>query len=159
MTDQFSVSPEGEKFPLPTAEQYPAEFERVKVLADRARGEGKEVVVGIGVGFVGAVMAAVVADSRDKTTGKHNKFVIGVQRPSTRSYWKIELLNRGQSPVKAEDPEVDPLIARCVNDSKTLTATYTQEAIQRAAPAIATLAEAEGLAAHARSATARADAQ
>ena len=28
-----------------------------------------------------------------------------------RSYWKIPLLNRGESPVKAEDPEVDPMIA------------------------------------------------
>jgi nucleotide sugar dehydrogenase len=89
-------------------------------------------VVVVGVGFVGAVMAAVVADSRDKQTGRHNKFVIGMQRPSTRSYWKIELLNRGQSPVKAEDPEVDPLIAACVNEHKTLIATYTAEAMKLA---------------------------
>jgi len=132
MTDQFSISPQGEKFPLPTSEQYPAEFDRLKKLADHARSEGKEIVVVVGVGFVGAVMAAVVADSRDRATGKHNKFVIGMQRPSTRSYWKIELLNRGLSPVKAEDPEVDPLIARCVTESKTLTATYTQEAMKLA---------------------------
>ena len=132
MTDQFSISPQGEKFPLPTSEQYPAEFDRLKKLADHARSEGKEIDVVVGVGFGGAVMAAVVADSRDRATGKHNKFVIGMQRPSTRSYWKIELLNRGLSPVKAEDPEVDPLIARCVTESKTLTATYTQEAMKLA---------------------------
>jgi hypothetical protein len=34
------------------------------------------------------------------------------------------LLNRGESPVKAEDPEVDPMIARCVLEKKTLVATY-----------------------------------
>jgi hypothetical protein len=35
------------------------------------------------------------------------------------------LLNRGISPVKAEDPEVEPLIARCVKQKKTLVAPYT----------------------------------
>ena len=132
MATQFSISPEGDQFPLPTPDQYPAEFERLKRITDRQRSEGKEIVVVVGVGFVGAVMAAVVADSKDKRTGKHCKFVIGYQRPSPRSYWKIELLNRGQSPVKAEDPEVDPMIARCVNEDRTLIATYTQEALKLA---------------------------
>ncbi len=132
MSEQFSISPEGEKFALPTPDEYPAEFAKLKALTDRHRADGKEIVVVVGVGFVGAVMAAVVADSRDPKTGKHNKFVIGMQRPSTRSYWKIELLNRGQSPVKAEDPEVEPMIARCVNEHKTLVATFTQEAMKLA---------------------------
>ncbi len=44
----------------------------------------------------------------DRQTGKPGKFVIGCQRPSSRSYWKTQLLNRGESPVKAEDPEVAP---------------------------------------------------
>ena len=75
----------------------------------QARSEGKEVVVVMGVGFVGAVMAAIIADTVDEKTGKPSKLVIGCQRPSPRSYWKIPLLNRGVSPVKAEDPEVDHL--------------------------------------------------
>jgi len=50
-------------------------------------------------------------------------------RPSTRSYWKIPLLNRGLSPVKAEDPEVDPLIARCVLEKRTLTGTYNSDCL------------------------------
>ena len=83
----------------------------------------------MGVGFVGAVMAGIVADAVDKKTGKPSKFVIGMQRPSPRSYWKIPLLNRGIAPVEAEDPEVAPLIARCVNEKKTLTATYTYDAL------------------------------
>ncbi|NLG42980.1 MAG: GDP-mannose dehydrogenase, partial [Phycisphaerae bacterium] len=66
MTTQTSISPEGEKFALPTPEQYPAEFARLKKLVDQNRAEGREIVVVVGVGFVGAVMAAVVADSRDK---------------------------------------------------------------------------------------------
>ena len=83
-------------------------------------------------GFVGAVMAGVVADSVDKKTGKPGKFVIGMQRPSSRSFWKIPLFNRGISPVKAEDPEVAPMIERCVTEKKTLTATYTYDALKLA---------------------------
>ncbi len=55
-----------------------------------------------------------------------------MQRPSARSFWKIPLLNRGVSPVKAEDPEVDPMIARCVNEKKTLIATYTYDVLKLA---------------------------
>ena len=126
---EYSASPAGERFPIPGPDEYEAEFKRIRGLADAARQEGKEVVVVMGVGFVGAVMAAIIADTVDKKTGKPAKFVIGCQRPSTRSYWKIPLLNRGESPVKAEDPQVDPMIARCVLEKKTLTATYTSECL------------------------------
>jgi len=129
---EYSVSPSGEKFPIPQKDDYAAEFERVKALAEAARADGKEVVVVMGVGFVGAVMAAIIADTVDKTTGKPSKFVIGCQRPSTRSYWKIPLLSRGESPVKAEDPEVDPMIARCVLEKKSLTATYNSACLSLA---------------------------
>jgi nucleotide sugar dehydrogenase len=127
-----SLSPAGEAFNLPTREDYAREFSRLKRLADSHRKAGREVVVVVGLGFVGAVMAAVVADSRDRQTGKPGKFVIGMQRPSPRSYWKIPLLNRGESPIKAEDPEVDLLIGRCVKETKTLVATYTEEALKLA---------------------------
>jgi len=128
----YSASPAGEKFELPAPEAYDAEFQRIEALAQAARNQGQEVVVVMGVGFVGAVMAAIIADTVDKTTGKPSKFVIGCQRPSSRSYWKIPLLNRGQSPVKAEDPEVDPMIARCVLDKKTLVATYNSDCLKLA---------------------------
>ena len=128
----YSVSPAGEKFELPTPEAYDGEFQRIEALAQTARDQGQEVVVVMGVGFVGAVMAAIIADTVDKTTGKPSKFVIGCQRPSVRSYWKIPLLNRGQSPVKAEDPEVDPMIARCVLEKKTLVATYNSDCLKLA---------------------------
>ena len=130
MTD-YSVSPSGEKVPLPAAEDYAGEYRRLERLAAQARADGKEVVVVMGLGFVGAVMAAIVADSVD-ADGRPTKFVIGCQRPSTRSYWKIGLLNRGVSPVKAEDPEVDPMIARCVLEKKTLTATYNSDCLKLA---------------------------
>jgi len=128
---EYSVSPAGEKFTIPEKEEYAAEFQRVEALARAARGEGKEIVVVMGVGFVGAVMAAIVADTTDEA-GRPSKFVIGCQRPSTRSFWKIPLLCRGQAPVKAEDPEVEPMIARCVLDKKTLTATYNSDCLKLA---------------------------
>jgi len=129
---QYSVSPDGEKFPLPTPEEFPKEFARLESLTEAERAKGREIVVVVGVGFVGAVMAAVVADSTDRKTGQTGKFVIGMQRASTRSYWKIPLLNRGLSPVKSEDPEVDVLIQRCVKERKNLVATYTEDALRLA---------------------------
>ncbi len=127
----YSFSPDGERFPLPGPADYAAEFQRLQELVAGQRALGREIVVVVGVGFVGAVMAAVVADAEDGE-GNPTKFVIGMQRPSVRSYWKIPLLNRGLSPVKSEDPEVDRLIDRCVHHKKTLTATFTYDALKLA---------------------------
>jgi len=131
MVAEYSLSPQGEKFPLPARGDYGKEFERLKALVSQQRSLGREIVVVMGLGFVGAVMAAVIADTEGKN-GKPTKFVIGMQRPSTRSYWKIPLLNRGIPPVKAEDPEVAPMIGRCVNEKKTLIATFTYDALKLA---------------------------
>jgi nucleotide sugar dehydrogenase len=126
-----SVSPEGVAYPLPKEVDYRKEFKRIERLVVQARKKGQEIVVVMGVGFVGAVMAAIVADTTDKK-GKPGKFVIGMQRPSVRSFWKIPVLNKGISPVKAEDPEVDPMISRCVLEKKTLVATYVYDVISLA---------------------------
>jgi len=131
MSEKMSISPSGEKFPLPKPEDYKTEFESIKKRVEQERAKNREIVVVMGVGFVGAVMAAIVADTVDKK-GQPSKFVIGMQRPSVRSFWKIPLLNRGISPVKAEDPEVDPMIDRCVNKKKTLMATFTYDVLKLA---------------------------
>lgn len=131
MVKHYSISPDGEKFKLPETDDYAGEFERLKNIVRNQQDKGREIVVVMGVGFVGAVMAAVVADTEDEN-GNPTKFVIGMQRPSTRSYWKIPFLNRGLPPVQAEDPEVAPMINRCVNDKKTLTATFTYDALKLA---------------------------
>ncbi|MEE9518472.1 MAG: nucleotide sugar dehydrogenase [Candidatus Adiutricales bacterium] len=131
-SDQYSISPDGERFKLPTEEDYIQESEKLEKLVKIQREKGREIVVVMGLGFVGAVMAGVVADSVDKETGEPKKFVIGMQRPSTRSYWKIPLFNRGLSPVKSEDPEVPAIINRCVKEKETLLATYTYDALSLA---------------------------
>jgi hypothetical protein len=128
---EYSFSPTGERFLLPEQDDYSKEFERLKKLVNRQRTLGREIVLVMGVGFVGAVMAAVVADAEDKK-GNPTKFVIGMQRPSTRSFWKIPLINRGLSPISTEDPEVALMIDRCVNKKKTLTATYIYDALKLA---------------------------
>lgn len=128
---KYSLNPSGEKFAIPQPRDYENELRRLEKLAKKAKSEKKEVVVVMGVGFVGAVMAAIVADTRDKK-GAQSKFVIGCQRPSARSYWKIPMLNRGESPIKAEDPEVDRLITNCVLKNKTLTATYNSDCLKLA---------------------------
>jgi len=127
-----SVCPRGESFTLPQVDDYPAEFERLKDLVAHHRKLNREIVVVMGVGFVGAVMAGVVADSVDPETGEPYYFVIGMQRPSVRSYWKISYLNRGIAPVEAEDPEVAPLIERCVGERKNLTASFSYDALSLA---------------------------
>lgn len=128
----MSTCPAGHSYPLPTKEDFEAENKRLDKLVKEQRLMGREIVVVMGVGFVGAVMAGVVADSIDADTGKPRKFVIGMQRPSPRSYWKIPYLNEGTAPVEAEDPEVAPMIRRCVKEKGTLTATFSYHALSLA---------------------------
>jgi len=127
-----SVAPNGESFPLPHQRDYELEFARLQKIVIEQKVLGREIVVVMGLGFVGAVMAGVVADTVDRKTGKPTKFVIGMQRPSPRSYWKTPYINRGIAPVESEDPEVAPLIHRCVNEKKTLMATFTYDALSLA---------------------------
>ena len=127
-----SICPAGQVFPLPEKEDYARELKRIQRIVREQRRLGREIVLVMGVGFVGAVMAGVIADTVDPASGKPTKFVIGMQRPSTRSFWKIPYLNRGLAPVEAEDPEVAPLIHRCVKEKKTLIATFIYEALSLA---------------------------
>ena len=128
MSIEYSVSPEGKRFPIPVPEDHKKELSRLKKEIAKQKQLNREIVVVMGVGFVGVAMAAVIADTVDKK-GKPSKFVIGMQRPSIRSYWKIPILNKGISPVISEDHELAPMIKRCVLDKKTLTATFIYEVL------------------------------
>jgi nucleotide sugar dehydrogenase len=127
----YSTSPSGEQFSIPTKDEYEKEYKRVEQLTIKARDDNKEIVVVMGVGFVGSVMAAIIADTKDEH-GRYTKFVIGCQRPSVRSYWKIPLLNRGESPIKSEDQTVNKLISKNVLENKTLIATYNNDCLKLA---------------------------
>ena len=125
MTNSTSSAPDGRQFILPSFEEIDEEFERVEKLVAEARQRGDEIVVVMGMGFVGIVMAAIVADVP-------GKFVIGCQRPSIRSYWKVPILNTGVSPLEAEDPEVEELIHRTVTGTKSFTATFSSDCLKLA---------------------------
>lgn len=129
--EQYSIGPDNQKYSLPTKEDHKKELQRLKAIVDEQKKLGREIVVVMGLGFVGSVMAAVIADSV-KADGTPGKFVIGMQRPSPRSFWKISYINKGEPPVKSEDPEVDKIIPRTVKEKKTLIATYTYDAISLA---------------------------
>jgi hypothetical protein len=102
MNKEYSASPDGKKFSLPLKNEYAKEFKRIKTEVSKQKKQGREIVVVMGVGFVGVAMAAVIADTVDEK-GSSSKFVIGMQRPSSRSYWKIPVINKGISPVVSED--------------------------------------------------------
>ena len=63
---------------------------------------GKPIVAIQGLGFVGAVMALVCANAHGK-----EYCVIGVDRLSKESYWRIISLNEGVFPLIAEDPKIE----------------------------------------------------
>ncbi|TFG05944.1 nucleotide sugar dehydrogenase [Candidatus Thorarchaeota archaeon] len=67
----------------------------------------KEKIVVIGMGYVGIPAAALLADVDGYS-------VVGLQRRSQRSGWKIDVLNSGKSPFEGDEPGLDELIARVV---------------------------------------------
>lgn len=70
----------------------------------------------IGMGYVGIPAAVLFAD----VPGFQ---VIGIQRRSPRSGWKIDLLNRGGSPFPDSEPEIGELIRRVVLETKSFRVT------------------------------------
>jgi hypothetical protein len=73
----YSISPSGGRFKLPGQEDYDREFKRLQEVVSSQRAQDREIVLVMGLGFVGAVMAAVVADAKDEK-GNPTKFVIGM---------------------------------------------------------------------------------
>ena len=66
----------------------------------------------IGMGYVGIPAAALFADS-----GKF-EHVYGFQRDSPSSGYKIAMLNRGESPLKGEEPGLEELLKKVVGAKK-----------------------------------------
>ncbi len=79
----------------------------------------KKIVV-IGMGYVGIPAAALFADVEGFT-------VVGIQRRSQRSGWKIDWLNNGQNPIGGDEPGLSELIAKIVkNGSFRVTDDYAE---------------------------------
>ncbi len=117
-----SIAPDGKEYPLPTEEDNEKERKRLVKITKEERAKGRKIVAVQGLGFVGCVMAAVVADATDKD-GNPIYYVHGHQRPSKRSFWKVPVINSGVTPVASSDPEVPEIFQRTVVEKKNLRAT------------------------------------
>jgi len=117
-----SIAPDGKKYPLPTEQENEREREILKQITAEQRKLGRKIVAVQGLGFVGCVMATVVADATDKD-GNPYYFVHGHQRASKRSYWKVPVINSGVPPVASSDPEVPQIFHRTVVEKKNFRAT------------------------------------
>ncbi len=74
----------------------------LKTILDN-RGRIKNVGV-VGMGYVGIPSAVLFAE--------HFDLVLGFQRDSPSSGYKIEMLNSGESPLKGEEPGLEDLIKK-----------------------------------------------
>ncbi len=117
-----SIAPDGKKYPLPTEQENEREREILKQITAEQRKLGRKIVAVQGLGFVGCVMATVVADATDKD-GNPYYFVHGHQRASKRSFWKVPVINSGVPPVASSDPEVPQIFHRTVVEKKNFRAT------------------------------------
>jgi len=117
-----SIAPDGKEYLLPTPEENEKERQILDQITAEQRAMGRKIVAVQGLGFVGCVMATVVADAVD-ASGKPIYYVHGHQRASARSYWKVPVINTGVPPVSSSDPEVPEIFKRCVLEKKNFRAT------------------------------------
>lgn len=87
---------------------------------------GKKVVVVQGLGFVGAIMSLVCANSFTEEYA-----VIGLDLPSPSSYWKIVSINEGTFPISASDPKIE-LFYQNTRKKNNFYATYDPYCISKA---------------------------
>ena len=66
----------------------------------------------VGMGYVGVPAAALFADAPEFES------VLGFQRNSATSGYKIAMLNRGESPLKGEEPGLEDLLGKVVSAGK-----------------------------------------
>jgi len=125
----ISLSPTGAEYQLPTDAESAIELEQLKKITDEQQKLGRKIVAVQGMGFVGCVMAAVVADAVDED-GNPLYFVHGQQRASARSFWKVPVINTGIPPVSSSDAEVPEIFHRTVVEKKTLRATWLNYAYE-----------------------------
>lgn len=85
----------------------------------------KELIVVQGLGFVGAVMSIVCANS------KSSYAVIGVDLPNSYNYWKIDSINSGIFPVISSDKKIDEYFDN-TKIKKNFFATYDSYAYSKA---------------------------
>ena len=126
---KVSIAPNGVEFPIPIQEENEVEKQEILQITKEEREKGRKIVTVQGLGFVGCVMATVVADATDKSNQPYY-FVHGHQRSSIRSFWKVPVINRGIAPVNSSDAEIPEIFKRCVKEKQTLRATWENTAYE-----------------------------
>lgn len=71
---------------------------------------GSKNIAVIGMGYVGIPMAVLLADAGNN--------VIGIQRRSERSGWKIDWLNEGKCPIGGNEPDLPEMLKRVVSEGR-----------------------------------------
>lgn len=121
-----STAFDGMRYPIPDPEARDAAFTRLNERVLAARADGMRIVVVQGLGFVGAVMAAVIANASQ--AGRPRYFVIGVDLPTAGAYWKVAMLLESRAPVVSEDPAIQAYVDRGVGERRNLTAVADERA-------------------------------
>ncbi len=110
---QQSTAPDGSVHPIPSPHEVTGGMRSIAAAAEAHRAAGGRVIVVQGLGFVGAAVAATIADVRT-ATGDPRYLVIGVDLATPASYWKIAKIRDGCTPVESADPELAALTRAAV---------------------------------------------
>ena len=102
MAQKYSISTiTGEKYNIPMGSDI------IGLTQFLEQNVGRQIVAVQGLGFVGAAMSLVVANSDD-----HKYAVIGVDQATQESYWKIAAINNGVCPIISSDPLIFEYFAK-----------------------------------------------
>jgi len=122
MSDQLSLNTfNGKSYALPTTLDDKKNIEKFLQI-----NKNKKVIVVQGLGFVGAVMSIVCANSDNEDYA-----VIGIDLPTKESYWKICSINEGIFPVISADKKIDEYFHN-TTINKNFYATYDSYAYSKA---------------------------
>lgn len=103
------------------------DFASIEARAREARAAGAEVVLVLGLGFVGTAVAGNLA--RAERRGKRLYYVVGLDRDDEAGRSKVARLDQGSSPTYANDPSLERVIHEACTSSKNLVGTTDPRAI------------------------------
>lgn len=83
--------------------------------------QSKTIVAVQGLGFVGTAMSVVLANKKDTFS------VIGVDKKSADTFWKIGDLNNGNLPIVSSDPKFKQYYLAAIERNKNFFATFEEE--------------------------------
>ncbi len=122
----FSTAENGQVFNIPSdLGEYQQERLRLMAKVISHKLFGRKIIVNVGIGYIGTANITAAASALDE---KHNPLycVIGYQRPSSHSSWKVNFMNQGLPTITTADNSLAEKIDSAHRRGN-LTATYLQE--------------------------------